>query len=877
MCLRNLLTEQNFNANPDVLSVTTPDSNDTITLRDDGTRVSERFTACEGDLPSSLYDCIGEKSDHSISDFLSRYVIIQQGTWSSTSVRGDVLSNLVFPKNLFNTGQYMVVQNINKIDGFTGFKAKVRVRIEVNSQPFQAGALMLHYVPYSEYMNSHTQWYATSSKADPVAASGCPHVIMNLANTTSMEFVTPYVSPYLYFNLATGQGSFGNVVISVLSGLSSQSSTTAHYTIWAKFEDVELRYPTDAPLTSNYAQIGNEVAKMESRKSISSTVGSLGNAIADTLPWVGLGWLSSPARMISDAGESVLKMLGFSKPSVEAPVTRVKNSPAQYFMNCDGADTSHKLSVSAANALITPSGWAGTDSDEMRLDYIASRPCYATSFNWVSTDTADKSLFLLPVSPMYTMTPSEASPNAYARTLSMPLCAKVASFFSLWRGTMVYRIQVIKTQFHSGRLRISYRPYIYDDNNKISDMPAYAYTEEIDLSTGTDFTFEVPFVSTRPWMQTYYDIKTSVASGDARNVATGCVQISVINPLVSPVNVSSTVEVLVYASMKHAQFASPIRPPIVPCNIPDVAQIGKARLIKTEESSAIQNTPSDLPLLPYSTCVGEVITSFRQLLKRASYVGRVEITKASATTETPGSTGSGFVIFPWAPVSPQRGDFVATLAGKMIPQYSNSYIWYNNNNSQEPDLYSNLYSMFSFFRGSVRYKLVLARQGPNFNYNYPVKIFINVLAAPMPETWSPSMGVNTSVSVNLGTGPLQVLADDPKITSENLKTNFAYTPGFTEYSIAVYPSLEGVIEFEVPFQSSGHMCPTNYGINDATSARSIFFPIPTVTVVGTEVANGNSLTGCKFDVYRSVGDDFSFGGLLGAPQQAIWYAAKDPK
>jgi hypothetical protein len=823
-----------------------------------------------------LYDCIGEKRDHSISDFLSRYAIIQQGAWASTSTRGAVLANLTFPKQLFDTGSYKVLQNTNKLDGFTGFKAKVRVRIEINSQPFQAGALLLHYVPYSEYMQSHTQWYATSSVADPVAASGCPHVVMNLANTTSMEFVTPYVSPYLFFNLATGQGSFGNVVISVISPLSSQSATSANYTIWAKFEDIELRYPTDAPLTTSFAQIGNEVAKMESRGSISSTVGSVGNAIADVLPWVGLGWLSSPARMASSAGESVLKMLGFSKPGVEAPVTRVKQSPAQYFINSDGADTTHKLSVSAANALITPSGWAGTDSDEMRLDHIASRPCYSTAFNWAGTDTADKSLFLLPVSPMYTMTPATAIPNAYARALSMPLCAKVASFFSLWRGTMVYRIQVVKTQFHSGRLRISYRPYIYADNTKIADMPAYAYTEEIDLSSGTDFTFEIPFVSTRPWMQTYYDLKSSLASGDARNAATGCVQISVINPLVNPVNVSSTVEVLVYASMKDAQFASPIRPIILPYNIPNVAQIGKARLIKTEESSAMQNVPSELPLLPYSTCVGEVVTSFRQLLKRQSYLGRATITKAAATTSSAGSTGSGFVLFPWAPVMPQVGTFTVAANGGMTPTYNNNYTWFDNGNRQVTDAYSNVYSMFSFFRGSVRYKLALVNKGANYDPKLPVKIYINIVAAPADETWSPSMQANAAGPTNLGTGPIQPLVDDSKLSTATLKSNFAYTPGLAEYNIVVYPDLEGVIEFEVPFQASGHMCPTNYGINNATNTRSIFNPIPKVTIVGTPTSGGNSLQDCSFDIYRAVGDDFSFGGLLGAPSQALWYASNNP-
>jgi len=307
-----------------------------------------------------MYDDIGEKTTHSIPDFLSRYVIISQGTWQSSSTPGAVLVNMTFPKQLFNTGAYSVTQNINKLDGFVGLKAKVRVRIEVNSQPFQAGMLLLHYLPYSEYMQSHTQWFATNTSTDLVASTGCPHVIMNLANTTSMEFCTPYISPYLFFNLPTGQGSFGNVVISVLSPLSSSAASTASYTVWARFEDIDLRYPTDAPLTTNFAQIGTELSTMESRGTISSTVGAVGRAASAVLPWVGLGWLSSPVASLASGAESVLKMLGFSKPVVEAPVTRIKNSPTQYFFNHDGADTSHKLGLSAANALTQYSGWAGT-------------------------------------------------------------------------------------------------------------------------------------------------------------------------------------------------------------------------------------------------------------------------------------------------------------------------------------------------------------------------------------------------------------------------------------------------------------------------------------------------------------------------------------
>jgi len=275
-------------------------------------------------------------------------------------------------------------------------------------------------------------------------------------------------------------------------------------------------------------------------------------------------------------------------------------------------------------------------------------------------------------------------------------------------------------------------------------------------------------------------------------------------------------------------------------------------------------------------CTGEVITSFRQLLKRFSYVGRISSVTTAATTSNAGTTGSGFVIFPWTPVMPQNGAFTVNAAGAMTPTYNNNYTWYNNGNRQVTDNYSNLYSMYSFFRGSIRYKISLASKGSNFDFNLPVYIYINTIVNPILETWSPGMQVNAAGPTNLTTGPLQPLVDDPKLSTTTLKGNYAYQPGIAEARMVVYPSLEGIIEFEVPFHASGHMCPTNYGINDATSLRSIFFPFPTVTITGTPTPNGNTFTNCSFDVFRAIGDDFSFGGLLGAPSQALWYSANNP-
>jgi hypothetical protein len=884
--------EQNFNSSPDVLDNVDRETNDTLVQEDDGTCSRDVYASRPNDLPSEYYNACLPEDTHQISNFLSRPVILKQGIWSSTSSRGGVIANLNFPSDLFgNTpaSTFLISQNVNKVDGFVAMKAKVRVRVEVNSQPFQAGILMMHYVPYAEYMNSHTQWYATNNFSDSYAASGCPHVVMNLANSTSMEFVTPYISPYLFFNLATGQGSFGNVVISIVSPLSSAAANSASYTIWANFEDVELRYPTDAPLSTQYAQVGTEIAKRTQRGAISGAVGGVGRAVADALPYVGLGWLSSPARMLSNASEHILGILGFSKPVVEAPVTRVKQSPAQYFLNADGADTSHKLGLCANGELATVSGWAGTDNDEMRLDYIVSRPNFTKSFMWNVTANADSSLFTIPVSPLWTQTVAARGSGNYATETRFTLSAKIASLYSLWRGTMVYTFHVAKTQFHSGRLRVSFRPYTFETalagDARFINMPAYSYTEEIDLSAGTTFTFRVPFVSVRPWLHTQYDVDTTIVSGDARNCATGTVQVSVINPLMASSTVSNSVEILVYTHMEDAQFAVPIRPYYLPFGIPNVAQVGSARVVKTKEVSETMSIPlREVSLAPYSSCIGETHTSLRQLLKRFSFLGSVRMDTLAPTASFPGSSGNGFVLFPWAPVVPQNGAITNT-SGLQSPKYVSRF-QYNAIGQQTfdtvQDLYSVIYSMYAFFRGSMRIKVFIKNRGPNYDASAPIYVYINNVALPSSAFYSPYMNNVTAQfsgpSDQLGSGPLQILYDVPVPTASGTKVGFIYQPGLAEARMVLFPSFEGAIEFEVPYHASGHMCPTNYGINTPVNTRSIFYPIPTVTITGSNNLANNlpTLNLCQMDIFRAVGDDFSFGGLLGSPKHALWYSGVDP-
>nr|QRI44289.1 MAG: structural polyprotein [Dicistroviridae sp.] len=872
--LNNSIAEQqNFNATPDLIDATTADKQETLVHRDDGELAHDDFVTRMCDMPRAMYTQNIDATKHSITNFLGRPAIIRQGTWSSSQPRGAKLTTVSFPKDLLNN-IYNITQNTRKVDGFVGIKAKVNVRLEVSSQPFQAGALLLSYIPYADYMNSHTQWINGTTTTNVFAASGCPHVVMNLANTAAMSFTTPYVAPYLYANLVSGQGSFGTVTISVISPLSTQSASSVNWTLWAHFEDVELVYPTPAPLVdgTGWAQIGGEMAKMENRGSIAQAVGTVGRLTSSVLPYVGLKYLAKPVEAFSTTAESVLKYFGFSKPTVTAPVTRVLQSPARFFLNSDGADACHKLSLSATNELQTFPGFAGTDEDEMRFDYVAARPCFTTSFEWNTGNAADESIYLTPITPMGTITFDSPTLNAYATPCTMPLAAKVASTFDLWRGDMVYTFHFVKTQFHNGRLRISFLPYSYEDTATMQNMPAYAYTEDIDISTSSSFTFRVPYTSVRPWLHTLYNPDVALTATDARNFACGTIQVSVINPLVAASTVASKIDVMVFTSLENAQFAGPRKSTLLPYNIPNVAQVGGER---TKESSDATSETPQLPMLPYASCVGEVVTSYRQLLKRFSQCGSITPTEVPPTALTLGSSGDGFVLFPWQPVRPQVGSFTVSATGSMTPKYSNNNDSIGTSITTIPDLYSQAYCHYGFYRGSMRYKLVVSQPSTTWNREKPISVFINMYSAHTASTFKPEMYANSVSAIsNLGTGPIQLLLDKPKVSSTTLKTNFSYQPGFTEHSLIVYPDKEGVIEFEVPFLATGHMVPTSYGRALPDRLRSIVYPLPTVTVYSGGVGG---LKDCGIDVYRAIGDDFSFGSLIGVPTHAYWKSTADPQ
>lgn len=832
-----MATSQNFNANPDVLDNTVVNRFDTVENLDDGSEASDAFAPNMTEMVNALYDCMPSHYSR-IEDFLSREVVLKQGTWSNEA-KGTILWTGTFPKDLI-----LVSQNAIKVRGFVGMKAKVRVQVKVNSTQFQAGCLGLYYIPYADYMTSHAKWISQTtggvSENNLPCLTSCPGVELDLANNTSQSFLTPYVSPYIYVNLVTGQGSFGSVYLVVLSQVASSAASEVSYTVFASFEDVTLLCATDAPVSTNWAQSDTELRVREQTGTISGVVSTVGESVSNFLPKVGLGALSAPVAAATTVGTGLLRLFGMSKPTDQKPVTRVLQSPAHFFLNADGVDTSHKLGLSGANETQVLNGFAGTSEDEMNIDYMCRRRGYVDSFTWSDTDLPDQLLKKLIVTPRLLGKIAAYAADTKAYKDYPTIAGRVATMFNQWRGTIVYTFHFVKTQTHSGRIRLSFRPGSWGDESDLKDMIGYATTSVVDLSAGTTVSFRVPFVAARPWLYTAVDRLADLTQGDLKNCSTGSVTAVVLNPLRTASTVSSSVDVLVFAHMEDAEFGGPILPVSIPAGLPSNDAQMMAQTVPTNSKTEITGQGRGTKLLPGATCLGENVPSLRPLSKRYSFVGNLVCAHKAPTTTVRGTNGREINIFPWAPIAPPKTtgttpDYVAT------------------------DFYSHLYSMYAFVTGPIRYKVIFTSIPSGANVSNPIMLYIN---SSVEKSSFQEPVAEQSTLTGVAKGPL-ALNLNLKPTGETINTG--YQPTFGNYAIPIYLDKEGAIEFEVPYYSTGHMVCTKYGLIDLTDRRSSICPVPVVTLVLPDSFVNSSNRSTTISVYRAVGDSLSFGGLLGSP------------
>lgn len=857
--------------------------------------VSEGVTPSTTALPdivnlSTSYLDMTTREDriHSIKDFLSRPIIIATNLWSASDPVEKQLYTANFPEVLISNAMYQ-----DKLKGFVGLRATLVVKVQVNSQPFQQGRLMLQYIPYAQYMPNRV----TLINETLQGRSGCPRTDLELSVGTEVEMRIPYVSPHLYYNLITGQGSFGSIYVVVYSQLHDQVSGTGsiEYTVWAHLEDVDVQYPTGANIfTGNspnylsiaeriatgdfteaemrklwtdktyskkpariYAQAARELKQLETNNSPSTALGQISEGLSTLTHIPVLGNIFSTPAWISAKAADLAKLFGFSKPTVQGKVGECKLRGQGRMANFDGMDLSHKMALSSANEIETKEGLAGTSLDEMDLSRVLSIPNYWDRFTWKTSDLTNAILWDNFVSP-FKVKPYSAEVTDRFRCTHM---GYVANAFTYWRGSIVYTFKFVKTQYHSGRLRISFIPYYYNETIS-TGVPDVSRTQKIvvDLRTSTEVSFTVPYIASRPWLycirpESAWLTKDEKPGALMYNCVSGIVRVEVLNQLVAAQNVFSEIDVICEVNGgPDLEFAGPTCPSYVPYagtftvaatnkieeekmqeysnnkNKRITTQCGKIfaqvmgedqQIPRNEAQHGVHPVSIDTHRIsnnwsPQAMCIGEKVVSIRQLIKRFGIFGDATTLQAE---------GASFVVAPFTVTSPTK----------------------NLNSSRNYTQFDYYYYLYAFWRGSMRVKMVAetldgegtARKKTDFTWF--VRMF-NSLQDSFNSLISTSTSAVTTKVLPGGTinmGPSTQVVD---------------------------PTVEGLIEVEAPYYNISHITPA-VTIDDGTPSMEDYLKghSPPCLLTFSPRDNITATHQVTASFMRAPGDDFSFMYLLGVP------------
>ena len=848
-----------------------------------------------------------EERIHTIKDFLSRPIIIQTGLWSSATAEDTQLYTANFPETLISNAMYQ-----EKLRGFVGLRATLVVKVQVNSQPFQQGRLMLQYFPYAQYMPNRVALVNSTLQG----RSGCPRTDLDLSVGTEIEMRIPYVSPHVYYNLITGQGSFGAIYLVVYSQLRDQITGTGsvEYTIWAHLEDVDVQYPTGANIFTGsapnfaslgqkmsagnftekdlrevwnsrayekqpdkiFAQVASELKQLKDSGTISSGIGQVSEGLSTLSRIPVLGNMFTRPAWISAQTSNIFKMLGYSKPTVQGLPCETKLRGQVRMANFDGADASHKMALSAQNEIETKSGLAGTSADEMDMGHILSIPNFWDRFTWSTTDLTNSILWDNFVTP-FKVKPFSTTVTDRFRCTHM---GYVANTHGYWRGSIVYTFKFVKTQFHSGRLRISFIPFYF--NTTISTgVPDVSRTQKVivDLRTSTEVSFTVPYVSSRPWMFCIRPEAAWLGTDNTLmyNAVTGIVRVEVLNQLVAANNVYQSIDTIVEVSGgPDLTFAAPMAPSYVPYagaftleedakakeehaeeydnNIPqvihrtrrDVDEVDKIVAQIMGEDEAIQRNDAQHGVHPASIdthqiaanwspeahCIGEKIMSVRQLIKRfGMFQNGLSL---GPVTGPPATNFTNILLAPFSIRSP-----TTTVAP-----------------SRTMSLYEYYYFIYGFWRGSMRIKA----------FGTTATTSVDGGTSKATDTW---FTVNNYNSVQDSFNSLCnrfTAGSFPVIGTGAMPSG---TIGYGNSMQYINPNLEGVMEFEVPYYNVSHISPAT--VYDSAAGTPVNVPDvlkghvpPIISAIQPRgvIPSGQVI---NLQLARAPGDDFSFMYLVGVP------------
>ena len=747
--------------------------------------------------------------EHSLKTWLSRpfrYGNFQYTT--STGANSELFAINIF-KDLMSKPYYA-----EKLHGFYGLRATLHVRLQCNATRFDAGRLLLTYSP--TVYDVETQLQLDRSLA---ARTQLPRVDLDINADSEVTLTVPYISdaPFYVFE---GNSYAGHIAVAAYTAMRSTSNTQVRCTIFTHLTDVELFWPSfitpQSGINGGRVKRGNHSTEQVGlHRPVSSGLGLIksGTKMLSTIPVV--GQYIAPLSWAASVGQKLAMAMGYSKPPSHA-----RQAVAVQYLNnmatSSGYDYSQPMGMMEDNSLQVCRGLGGSDLDHMDIMYPLSIPTYFATFNWSISDAAGTQKYTQLQAPGWY---DVGLTNGFYQTTPLSFFSRL---FSYYRGSINITVKIVKTEFHTGRLRLWYSPNSSpsEDNGDTN----YLYSSIIDLKEANEFMVTIPYMGK--------DLYGTVRANEgATNWG-----ITVINPLSAPTTVSSTVTVLMEVSaapdfefavprpsnLGYIMWATRFNDTVAYTTSPNwvtlnniTGELGDPDLVSLQGNygtNPIGNAPDQEPsLVPSLLAIGERITSVKQLMQRSYPLGNVN----------------------------RNGTFLINVDAPGISGgYNQNNMIMGNNNT-----FCLLRDCYAFYRGSVRFKMALADTSST--------VRMNSFLANTQYTPGPGSAANCYPTVvSLGT---------------NIASN--------SFGMVEVPANQGAVELSIPNYGRNPCRRSFMTMNKYDQGRSqVQKEARLVVIVPTGTGN------YKGNTYLSAGDDFQLGLWVCSPTYSAsisWPAYSD--
>ncbi|APG78908.1 hypothetical protein 2 [Beihai sipunculid worm virus 4] len=492
---------------------------------------------------------LANNADSSLAGFLQRPIRQSAQTW----IVGQTLYYKFNPWAAFCENSYVK----EKLKNFQLLRMKLHCKMVISGTKFHYGRALVSYNPWSGPDTVTVE--RDFIQQDLISASQKPHFFLNPTKNQGGELCLPFFYDKNYMSIPDGDwNDMGDIYVKSFGNLlhanGGDDPVTITIYLWA--EDVVLTVPTISDPPILVSQSGRRPKKGLSQQNQANSIAS---------DEYGQGIISKPAAAIAKAAGqlsslpvigpymtatsiaagafgNIAKIFGYSRPNIVTDIQQVKPSPTGNLANTDAPDAAIKLTMDSKAELTLDSRTVGLDgTDQMGiLDYI-TRESYLTSFDWDSSAVTDDLLWNTRVLPMQL-------DNINSEIHMTPL-AHMASVFKYWQGSIKFRFQIVKSDFHKGRMLVRWDP------NAFTSAVAYNvnYSRVVDIAETDDFEIVIGWGQAEPFKLCGepYDTGSNFSAASRLlkddTQANGILEVAVLNDLVSP-SLDSSISVNVFVS-----------------------------------------------------------------------------------------------------------------------------------------------------------------------------------------------------------------------------------------------------------------------------------------------------------------------------------------